>query len=91
MKNCLCLFIAIPILLASWSHARPPKSIGNPDFTKGEQLDPRHAKKSYRERTLGPTGLWGAMYSQSMFQGATRDTRQFLITSSTSASLIALS
>jgi hypothetical protein len=51
-----------------------------PDFTKGEVLDPNHSKKKMPDRAMGPTGLWGQVYSQGMKEGASRDARQFLIT-----------
>jgi len=51
----------------------------NPDFTKGEKLEVTHRKMKVFDRMLGPTGLWCIMYSLSMNQGATRDTRQMLI------------
>ncbi len=51
-----------------------------PDFTKGEKLDPNHKKKKIQDRTMGPTGLWGQVYSQEMKKGASRDARQWLVT-----------
>jgi len=51
-----------------------------PDFTKGEVLDPHHKKKKYYDRSMGPTGLWGEVYSQNMANGASRDARQFRVT-----------
>ena len=51
-----------------------------PDFTKGEKLDPNHQKKKMQDRTMGPTGLWGQVYSQEMKKGASRDARQWLVT-----------
>lgn len=51
-----------------------------PDFTKGEVLDPNHHKKKIQDRTMGPTGLWGQVYSRNMKHGASRDARQFLVT-----------
>jgi hypothetical protein len=51
-----------------------------PDFTKGEPLNPNHRKKKYYDRSMGPTGLWGEVYSQSMANGASRDARQFRVT-----------
>lgn len=51
-----------------------------PDFTKGETLDPKHPKKKIQDRTMGPTGLWGQVYSQEMKKGASRDARQWLVT-----------
>jgi hypothetical protein len=51
----------------------------NVDFTKGETLDPG-GKHKLQDRTLGPTGMWGQIYSQSMNRGASRDARQILVT-----------
>jgi hypothetical protein len=51
-----------------------------PDFTKGEALDPNHHKKKYYDRAMGPTGLWGEVYSRNMANGASRDARQFRVT-----------
>ena len=49
-----------------------------PDFTKGEKLVPT-GKEPLRARMLGPTGLWADFYSQGMDHGASRLTRQFLV------------
>jgi hypothetical protein len=49
-----------------------------PDFTKGEKII-QEGKETLRERLLGPTGLSAMMYSKHMAAGATRVTRQFLI------------
>lgn len=49
-----------------------------PDFTKGQKLV-QTGKDAIRARMLGPTGLWAEMYSQSMDHGATRLTRQMLV------------
>jgi hypothetical protein len=49
-----------------------------PDFTKGEKVL-QVGKEAVRARMLGPTGLWVEMFSQSMDHGATRLTRQFLV------------
>jgi len=51
-----------------------------PDFTKGEKLEPSNKKLKMQDRTMGPTGLWGQVYSKSMFEGASRDARQWLVT-----------
>lgn len=51
-----------------------------PDFTKGEELVSSTQRLKFQDRAMGPTGLWGQIYSLSMEQGATRDARQFLIT-----------
>lgn len=51
-----------------------------PDFTKGEALDPKHKKKKFYDRTMGPTGLWGEVYARNMAGGASRDARQFRVT-----------
>jgi hypothetical protein len=53
---------------------------GVPDFTKGELLDPKHKKKKFYDRTLGPTGLWGQVFARNMANGASRDARQFVVT-----------
>ncbi len=68
--------ISIALLSATLCSAAPKV----PDFTKGEALDPRHKKKKYYDRALGPTGLWAEAYSESMDKGASRDARQFRIT-----------
>lgn len=53
-----------------------PASI--PDFTKGEKLI-QQGKEKLRSRMLGPTGIWADYHSQGMEHGATRLTRQFLV------------
>jgi hypothetical protein len=53
-------------------------SMKNVDFTKGETLDPGK-KHTLLDRTLGPTGLWGQVYSLSMSRGASREARQILV------------
>ncbi len=50
----------------------------NPDFTKGEKLV-QAGKEPLRTRMLGPTGIWADFFSQGMDHGATRLTRQFLV------------
>ena len=73
------LFVVFIALLSGALCSAAPKG-KVPDFTKGEALDPNHRKKKYYDRTLGPTGLWGEVYSQNMANGASRDARQFRIT-----------
>ena len=73
------LFVVfIALLSAALCSAAPKGKV--PDFTKGEVLDPNHKKKKYYDRAMGPTGLWGEVYSQDMANGASRDARQFRIT-----------
>ena len=67
--------LACVLLLVSYGYAAEPKI---PDFTKGEKLVPQ-GKEAIRARMLGPTGLWADMFSQGMDHGATRLTRQFLV------------
>ncbi len=51
-----------------------------PDFTKGEELVSVNKNLKIADRAMGPTGLWGQVYSRKMEEGASRDARQFLIT-----------
>lgn len=51
-----------------------------PDFTKGEELVSANKKLQIAERAMGPTGLWGQVYSKKMEEGASRDARQFRVT-----------
>jgi len=67
--------LACVTLLTSYTYAAE-KPI--PDFTKGEKLV-QEGKDALRDRLLGPTGLSAMMYSKGMAEGATRLTRQFLI------------
>ena len=70
----LCVALMLPMIRVVYG-----AEVNNPDFTKGEKLIVKHKKKKVLDRTLGPTGLWARMHSESMMSGATRDTRQFLI------------
>lgn len=51
-----------------------------PDFTKGEELVSENKKLRIADRAMGPTGLWGEVYSKKMEEGASRDARQFRVT-----------
>jgi len=68
--------VGLFVTLAAAGYA---KEVKIPDFTKGEKLV-QEAKDAIRARMLGPTGLWAEMYCRSMGDGATRLTRQFLVT-----------
>jgi hypothetical protein len=67
--------LACALLFLSFGFAAEPKI---PDFTKGEKLV-QQGKEKLRSRMLGPTGLWVDYHSQGMEHGATRLTRQFLV------------
>ncbi|MBT8036643.1 MAG: hypothetical protein KJO21_03770 [Verrucomicrobiae bacterium] len=70
--------LLLALLSCGIIHAKPKNKV--PDFTQGEVLDPAHSKKKMQDRTMGPTGLWGQVFSRGMKKGASRDARQFLIT-----------
>ena len=61
-------FLALPLL-----EARPPKSISNPDFTKGEEI-PKGASHDWN---LGATGRRGWIYSHKL---TTSKARQIKVT-----------
>jgi len=63
----------IVLLLLPATEARPPKSIPNPDFTKGEGI-PQGASHDWN---LGATGLRGWMYSEKL---TTAKARQIKVT-----------
>ena len=63
----------IILLLLPATEARPPKSIPNPDFTKGERI-PQGASHDWN---LGATGLRGWMYSEKL---TTAKARQIKVT-----------
>ena len=65
-----CALLSVPV-----GSAAEPKI---PDFTKGEKLV-QAGKEPLRSRMLGPTGLWADYFSQGMDHGASRLTRQFLV------------
>lgn len=79
MKNNPChvpgKVLACIVLLVCNGYAAEPKI---PDFTKGEKLV-QTGKEALRARMLGPTGLWADYFSQGMEHGASRLTRQFLV------------
>lgn len=51
-----------------------------PDFTKGEPLTHPNKNLKFGDRTMGPTGLWGEVFSKRIEEGASRDARQFRVT-----------
>lgn len=67
--------LACALFFVSYGYAAEPKI---PDFTKGEKLVPQ-GKEALRARMLGPIGIWADYHSQGMEHGATRLTRQFLV------------
>ena len=79
MKPHSCLspvrILASVLLLVSYGYSAEVKI---PDFTKGEKLV-QTTKEALRSRMLGPTGLCADYFSQGMDHGATRLTRQFLV------------
>lgn len=79
LRNRLCPRRASAILITLC--LSPVLSAENvPDFTKGEPLVSANKNLKFGERAMGPTGLWGQVYSQSMEKGASRDARQFRVT-----------
>lgn len=80
MKYYRCRVLTMGVVLfVAMAGAGYGKEVKIPDFTKGEKLV-QEGKDSIRARMLGPTGLWAEMYSRPMGEGATRLTRQFLVT-----------